>query len=393
MKTAFLALAIFTFGGGAVAAPSGRLGGIYKGTAAVIEARTGQVKLLPNGTRAWKVSAGPTGNVVYFVTPAGKPTGDDQSAEAPKIGYIGRPPYTKAALLPRGLQNKVPSQLGWNPGGNLFYAGDYHWSAVFAPASNTVRPSPMFASMTNDGRLMAGSDEKSIWVRVASDGKKRVIFDAKSPQALFDALKRAKSPKRLEDLTGGMDPSLWKDLNNWSLSEPALAPDGSRVYFAANAGSGMGAAGNTTFALFSFDLKTNKLAVMSAVGALFGRTPFFFGVSPDGKRLLMSVSVHDSAADNSFYVMVVDLLTQQSRQLLDGIPAAKGKTNLVDSVCWSPDSKYVALAAYFYSVEEITKKGDWSDPKDADWTTYIVDAGTGKLERKLAAVREVSWGR
>lgn len=77
--------------------------------------------------------------------------------------------------------------------------------------------------------------------------------------------------------------------------------------------TGFGAQGNGEFALFTVDLKTNSLAVLSKVGANFGRPLHIFRVSPDGKRLLVATSAYSSAADNSYFAEVVDLQTQNSR--------------------------------------------------------------------------------
>jgi len=245
------------------------------------------------------------------------------------------------------------------------------------------------------GAYEAISTDTELRVRNTKTGAARTIFSTKKPQPMFDAINRAKFPKKLENLKGGIDPELWKGQYSWQLSDGVFSPDYSRVFFASNAGTGMGAAGNATWAFFAYDLKTNRLDVLSKVGEQFGRPPSPFLISKDGKHLLSSVSVHSSAIENPCYVLVVDLLTQQSRELVLSLPEAKGKANLLNNVIFSPDSKYVAASVYFYATAPLINSDKFEDfePKDGDFTTYIFETQTGKLVRKIANSTVVNWTR
>ncbi len=55
--------------------------------------------------------------------------------------------------------------------------------------------------------------------------------------------------------------------------------------------------------------------MLSKLGTFFGRVPEQCAVSPDGGRLLFVFSEHSSAIDNPRSAWVVDLLTQQAREL------------------------------------------------------------------------------
>lgn len=381
--------------GAAIAAPTGHIAGISNGTASVITAANGRIQALPHGQRAWKLAISPQGGITYFVTPAGKPVNTPDNAKTPCVGRGTVGTYDADWLLSRPLQGIIPNNLQWNPSGTALWFSDANGrDRVFTVQTGVVssisrRPD----DVSRSGRVSVFSDDKAIWVRDAR-GRQRIIFTISKPQPLFDALKSGRNPKGVRDLVDAVDPELWKQPNNWTLSRAALAPDGSRVYFAANAGTGMGAAGNTTYCVFAYDLVKNRLDVLSTLGALFGRSPDTFDVSPDGKRLLIASSVHSSAAENPYFVLVVDLLTQKSRELLTNLPEAKGNANLLDSLAWSPDSRYVALSAYFYNVEAlIQRNGDWEEPRDQDWRLFIQDAATGKTIRRLKGVRELSWGR
>lgn len=401
---------LFGLSGIAVAAPSGHIAGISNGAASIVNAATGRIQTLPHGQRAWKIAISPQGSIAYFVTPAGKPLNTGEEAKTPTTGYISTKlsrnallrmrafpgmTYRTTNLLPAVLQQTIPYQLDWSPSGtSLWFSNAQGQNKVYTPDTHNVSTIPRRPDdVSRDGRTIAFSNQTSISVRDAR-GRERVIFSINKPQALFNALKTARKPAGVRDLVGGIDPELWKQSRNWTLSEAALAPDGSRLYFAANGGTSMGAAGNTTYCIFSYDLKTNKLAVLSTVGALFGRSPDTFEVSPDGKRLLVASSVHSSAAENPYFVLVIDLLTQKSRELLTTLPEAKNDSNLMDSVAWSPDGRYVAISAYFYNVEAITRNGfQWTEPKDKDWRVFIQDATTGKTVRRLRGIRELSWGQ
>ena len=385
-------LALWTFR--CEAAPTGHLAFIQNGSAVVQNAATGKNIVLPRSRGAQLVSISPSGETIFFVAPAGTKTKVWEENGPLMHGFSSRPPYKTATPLLSPLREARPFTLRWSRSGTTLWASGTQLLGAYTPATrNFRRLSQLPDSVSSDGKLIAWAGERDIRVRGVNGGREKVVFSVKNPAPLFAAIKAAKNPKKLADLEMADDPDLWKDLHNWDFSAPALAPDGKRLYFACNAGGGSGAAGNSTWAIFAADLVTGKLAVLSSVGAQFGRMPHIFEVSPDGKRLLLASSVHSSAIDNPCFVLVVDLLTQKSREILENLPEAKDKSNFLDGAVWSPDGRYMAASAYFYDLASIKDSANYEEPPDSAWMSFIFDAATGKAVRRVRGARGVSWGR
>ncbi len=395
MLASRLLFASVAFAVPALAAPTGKIGFIGARGAQVLNIRTGGIRSLPQGSKATTLTLSPRGTAVYFVpSPGAKPR--DEYSGPPANAMESFVPYSSVRAL-ANLRNQVPSAQNWNLSGTTLYLSTDKVTGAFAPATGrftTLKTLP--GSLDARGRHMAYATENQIIVRDVASGRVRVLFDIRKPEPMFAALRTAKYPKNVKDLLPDGAEFLAKDVHNWQLSDPALAPDGSRLYFASNVGTGYGAAGNGQFAIFAVDLRTNKLAVLSKLGPNFGRPPHIFQVSPNGKRLLVASSVHDSAADNSCFVEVVDLLTQNSREVFQGVlPGSKDKANFLDSAVWSPDGNYVAASGYFYDVQKMMPdaSGDWPEVKPAQYTTGLVDAATGHLVKTIKGATSLSWVR
>ena len=379
----------------AIASPIGKIGFVGDRGAQILDLQKGIVRHLPQGGRATKFALSPTGTAIYFVPVSGAKAKNAQS-DVPVTAVQSAPPYSWVKPLPT-FGSQIPYWLYWNSEGtDLFVSTDKSWG-VFTPKTGRYQTLKIRQqSFDARGRKMAYSTENQIFVRDVASGREQVLFDIRKPAPLIAALRAAKYPKKIKGIVLPANDPMLKETRNWALSDPAMAPDGSRLYFACNGGTDSGAAGNTMFALFSVDLKTNKIAVLSKLGENFGRMPHIFQVSPDGQRLLMAVSQHDSAADNSCFVEVVDLLTQNSREVFEGVlPGSKDKANFLDSAVWSPDSKYVASSGYFYDAEKMMQNytGDWPEVKPAQYTTGIVDARTGKVVKTIQGATSLSWVR
>lgn len=369
----------------------GRVVSIQNERAVVQSPVTAKPQPLPLGNRAQLVTLSRQGTAIYFVTPPGKPAQTEEGEFPPARGYFSVPPYNTAQGLPAALQNLVVYSANWNATGDMLVLSTATATYGFKPGTGQVLPLRDGVAALGTRAILA-EDGNSILLTLPG-GKKQTVFDARLPQGLFAALRAARQPQNLKELSEAIDPQLWREGRNWSLSNPAVAPDGSRVYFAANGGTGMGAAGNTIFALFSYDVKTGKLAVLSKPGSFFGRIPLQFELSPDGKRLLMVVSVHSSAVENTCFARVVDLETQATREILMNLPEARNKANFVDTFVWSPDSRFIALTANFYDVAQLLRSGELNRPAKVIWTTRVIEAATGKVAAKLPGGNSLSWCR
>lgn len=213
-------------------------------------------------------------------------------------------------------------------------------------------------------------------------------------------------------ILSAVEEEIWSEESHWALSGVSLTPDGKELFFAANAGTGLGAPGGTNWGYFAVDLATRKLNVLSALGSLSGRMPEVAQVSPDGLRLAFMNVGHGGYFVNPRPVYVVDLLTQQSRELLNGPGNHEGECNLTAGpLCWSPDSRYVALDVLYYDVQGIPAESEtirswipgrgrsravsaneWK-PRINDYAVLIFDAATGRQVRELPAAHHVSWSR
>ena len=249
------------------------------------------------------------------------------------------------------------------------------------------------SSTTAKGDVVAYQTEKEIRLRWPATDEDKVIFSVGRPQPLFAALKKAFAPKNLKDLTSMIDKDLYTDQHNWQTSDPVLTPDGARLLFATNAGTGAGAAGNCTWCLISVDTKTGELAPLSKLGVLYGRVPHISQISPDGKKLLLVTSLHSSAVENPCQVYVIDLLTQAQREYLWADAKLKKNenlTSLVDGACWSPDGRYLAASVLYYDTSVALKSENWQ-PKDDDYSLDLFSVATGKIVKKIKGGHLPSW--
>ena len=370
---------------------SGRLVYQQHGAAFVLTLPDGKPQMLPDSHRARLVSIAPKGGtIVYFASQKGD--GSDER------GLISKPPYKTAQplKLPRGF---APSNVQWTRDGNKALFAAWEKSYLYHLPSGAMKVLPEGElTLSGDGKRLALATEKELRVRDLTSGKENVIFNVARPQMIFEALKRGNNQKNLKELTESIAPDLWKDAFQWRFGSCAFAADSSRLFWTCNAGTGAGAAGNTTFCWLSTDLKTGRTEVLSKLGAQFARLPFAVQLSPDGKKLLYAESVHSSAIENPVSVSILDLLTQKATYLEKLTDNKKADINLVNGLCWSPDSRAVAASAFYYNAEtawqqqlKLSEKNQSWEPRDADFTLYIRDLQNRTLKKIPGAVAP-QWG-
>jgi hypothetical protein len=289
-------------------------------------------------------------------------------------------------LLPAPLKDAPdPLTAIWDRAGDLAVESP-SLSGIYDPAARRFRSSATpVDSLSADGSVITYSTDTTVHVRAG--GRDTVLFSADHANALVWALRDAGGRHGLEDLQGWDDPSMVSDSANWALSQPALTPDGKTVYFLCNGGTGSGAQGNTTFCFLKCDIATGRLTLLDTLGTFFGRPPDVFQLSPDGTRLLIASSVHNSAADNSEVVDILDIATGRRLDLL--APDKPGsKANVVEGACWSPDGRYAAVSVFYYDPSTYDDGRSFVPLPNLE----VKDSETGHTVRVVKDFIWPSWG-
>ncbi len=365
--------------------PTGRLGYLKDGVAWVGAAAQAQAKPLPQSARTVCYTLSPTsGKAWYFVS-----TGD-----ATARGLQAVTPFASASPLPAPLDQVAVSDLVATGDGRVLYVRQAAGGSVRFQDGRAEAVPYDVASASRDGSVVAFQTDKEIRVRFTATGAEKTIVSIGRPEPLFAALHRAKYPSRIADLVKAIDRDLYREQINWTQGPPALSPDGQKVYFATNAGTGAGAAGNTTWCWMVADVGTGTMLPLSKLGVYYGRVPHFAQVAPVGERLLTLTSLHDNAVVNPCAARVINLLNQTELELLWADRQLRDNqhlTNLTDGACWSPDGRYVAVSVAYYDSEKALRTEDFELEPGA-WKIVIHDAATGRLQRTVPGGRQPTWG-
>ncbi|MBI5830870.1 MAG: PD40 domain-containing protein [Armatimonadetes bacterium] len=376
-----LSLVILATLTGAAERPTGRLAYLKDG-AAWVQALGSRTVRLPASEGAVWVSMSPTDGTCLYTQPA---------AEDTMTVVVSRPPYAVAKpLLPAKGSYGQPV---WTANGLRAYLAAGDAALAYEPALDQailVAAAPL--TLSADGEQAAWRTDKAIRLRNTGTGAERDLFGIGRPEALFASLRSARYPKRLADLTKSIDADLWHDASNWQLTSPALMPDGKRLFFATNAGTSAGAAGNCTWCLFAADTADGKLAPLSGVGAQYGRVPHWLAVSPDSRYLAYLDSYHDSALSNPCGLHLTDLLTQADRELLWAGHDTEKEACVSDEACWSPDSRFVAVSVAWYEPRKLIEAEATEIPAGL-FNLLVYDVATGRAVLTVPGGRQPSWGK
>ncbi len=362
------------------AAPSGHLAYLTGGQAWVVDVARGEPTALPNSTAAGEILMSPGTGEAFFL--------------AGGTAYRCAAPYRAAKVwkaVPAGAYPAFAS-----PDGRSVFLTAEAGGGRYDLASEAFTPLP-YGPLTCDasGGLIGYQGEKTIELNRPATGDTKVLFSIGQPQRLFDALRKAKWPARLTDLTEAIEPELYRNQYNWGFGPPALTPDGERVFFAVNGGTSLGAAGNTTWCLMVATVADGALLPLSKLGCTYGRLPHVLQVSPDSRRLLMLTSFHNNVVENPCQAYLIDLHTQESRELLwadQRLAAAPNLVNVTSGACWSPDGKYVAVStAYYDGVAAIQE--DNFELADEHFVLTIFDAVTGAAVLQIPGEQQPVWGK
>jgi hypothetical protein len=364
----------------------GSLAYLRDGAAWVEMSEGGQALRLPNSQGAWAVTLNPVDGTAAYSVALAKASASYEPP--PQRVYLSKPPYKTASPMPKPLDKAVIRVLAWGADGRALAAyGDK--GLITAYDSREKRLHPMFAPygvLSRNGEVAARIGERGIELAGPGWQPERYLITTGAPTALFNAMRAQASHKGVRELLASNSPDLYSNSRNWLLSEPALSPDGEALYFATNAGSGMGASGNTDFLIVKADTEDERLLVLGKLGTFFGRWPRL-QVSPDGRKLLVSTSYHSSAVENPALAYAVDLVTQKSVELLRNDPTVKDLASLSGGECWLADSKAVALSAAYYRVP-----GAADGLPNPKYDLYIKDAASGRLIRRITGATAPSCG-
>ena len=381
VRPSWLLAAMITLAAHAAPAPSGRLAYLRDG-AAWVQALGSRTVQMPDSAGAVWVSLSPTDGTCLYAVPA---PGDQWTVR------VSRSPYTESqGLLPAAGSYGVPV---WTANGLRAYLAAGDAAVAYEPAlGRTVPLAQAPDTLSADGSVAAWRGERGLRLRLTGTGAERDLFSIGRPEALLASLKSVRHPRRMTDLTGAVDRELWSDAGNWQFSLPALMPDGQRLFFATNAGTGAGAAGNCGWCLFAVDTANGKPAPLSGLGALYGRVPHWLSVSPDGRYLAFLDSLHDSALRNPVGLHLTELLTQSDRELLWAGHDAEKDACVGDEACWSPDSRYIAVSVAWYNPDELVKAEATEVPAKLFGLT-VFDAASGRAVMTVPGGRSPSWGK
>ncbi|MFC4427136.1 hypothetical protein [Deinococcus navajonensis] len=385
--------------GAAQAAPLGTLAYLRAG-AAWVEPQAGQTaRRLPDSAGARLVAVSPVSGAAAFATgPLARP-GAVPPAMTP---LLSRRPYTTSVPLQRwgpdpALKTVRARWLAWGGDGRTLLAGTDAGTVVWDVAEGRRIPqsqAPGAQSTSRDGDVTATSgtiqspDEPGVLLYGPGARPGTELFSVRDARPLTATLNR-QSQGSLKQFREQLDPRLQADERNWTVSVPRVTPDGRRVYFASNAGWGVGSAGDTTSAVFEVDVPSAGVQALGWLGTFEGHVQDVWP-SPDGRGLLIVVTRHVSNTDVQTFVYAADLTARRRHELVR-VDAGRGRRSLLDSVCWLADSRHVALSVAYPRQQDLTPANSFTPPSTA-FTLVVKDAATGQTVHRVPGATGVACG-
>ncbi|MFB9993367.1 hypothetical protein ACFFLM_15470 [Deinococcus oregonensis] len=374
----------------------------FKDGALWIASRPSQAaQQVPNSRGAVLQAFSPVDGTLAFMT---GPGGANIHAESvpPLRPWLSRPPYTKSVLLSSAVPGPTFTTvrarwLRWEGDGHALIAGsdggNAGWNLV---KHKTFLPNQaaLYQSTSRNGQVitMLGSVQSpaDVGVMLYGPGARpgTEVFTRRLPQGLMAALRNAPQPA-IHKFLGELDPQAQTDDVSWTVTAPQVTRDGRRVYFASNAGYGVGSAGTTTSAVFEVDVSEVRLRVLGWLGTFAGSL-LDVVPSPDGRKLLILLARHDRNAQINTSAYVADLERKTLRELIVA-QASSGTLTFLNSSCWMADSRHVALSVASPRPDDLNQKNGFEPPASAH-TLFVKDAGSGKTLRRVPGVTGVTCG-
>lgn len=383
----FPALALATLLGGALAAPSDTFAYLRAGWAWV-HSGTGPPVRVPGSQGALLLDLSPTSGTLAFTTaPAGARLGTERApAQRP---LLSAPPYT--ATLP--LSQRVPDPalstvrarwLRWDGDGRSLVAGTdagtLGWNLArrqsFVPNQSALDQT---ASLDGEVTAMTGSvqspDEPGVLLYGPGARPGTEVFTRSQPQPLMKAL-RAQPLPTIQRFLKDLDPRAQADDASWVVTPPQVTRDGRHIYFASNAGWGVGSGGSTTFALFEVGVNEVSLQALGWLGTLSGSALDLLP-SPDGRQLLILLARHISNLHTPTRAYLADLHARTVRELRAVTPPA-GHSSVLSGACWLGDSQRLVLSVAQPRPQDLKAGNDFL-PLASEYRLLVLRAADGSV--------------
>ena len=383
-------LAVGTALGHADATPAPRVAYLKGGEVWVSAGATRPAKRVPASQGAVLLAASPASGTLAFLT--GPPGADVNADTAPLLApYLSKRPYTAAAalstLVPDRALGRLPARwLTWEGDGRTLIAGTdsgtVGWNLV---THKSVLPNqtPLSQTTSRDGDVTAtlGSiqspDDPGVLLYGPGARPGTEVFSRRLPGNVMAALRRQPA---LTAFTAALDPKAQAQDGNWVVTPPQVTRDGRRVYFATNAGWGVGSGGATTMAVFQVQVSDVTLSTLGWLGTFEG-SALEVVPSPDGRRLLLLNTRHVSNDQVSTTGEIADV-TAKTRLALKALTPPKGQMSVLGGACWLADGQHVAISVAQPKLADLSAMNQFMPPTST-FTLLVIDVHTGMVTQRI----------